>query len=96
MASKITGVSAPRIQVSPGLMMGMAGIMGVVEKILPVLGDYTAEYLRVISGVTYLGDNSRARSRLGCNLRPLEQGLRDTLLLEMMLLGMPTPTRQAQ
>jgi len=48
--------------------------------------------LRVTSGVTYLGDNAKARRELGFDPRPLEVGLRETLLHEMHLLGMrPLP-----
>ena len=48
---------------------------------------YTAEALRVSAGSTYLGDNSKARSELGFQARPLEEGLRQTLRTEMDLLA---------
>jgi nucleoside-diphosphate-sugar epimerase len=91
LAEQITGVPAPRLQAAPGLMKAMAGVMGVVEKIVPVPDDYRAEYLRISAGVTYLGDNARARRELGYTPRPLKEGLSETLYHEMRLLGMPIP-----
>jgi nucleoside-diphosphate-sugar epimerase len=44
--------------------------------------------LRIIAGVTYIGDNSKARSELGYNPRPLREGWKETLEHEMKLLGM--------
>jgi hypothetical protein len=58
---------------------------------VPVPEDYSAEYLRVNAGVTYLGDNAKARRELGYSPRPLQEGLRETLYHEMRLLGMPVP-----
>jgi len=49
---------------------------------------YTSEGLRVIAGVTYMGDCSKAKRELGYNPRPLREGLRETLEHEMTLLGM--------
>jgi nucleoside-diphosphate-sugar epimerase len=87
-AQKITGVPAPRIRVAPGAMKAMAATMGVVEKIVPVPDDYSAEYLRVSAGVTYIGSNAKARREFGYSPRPLEVGLTETLQHEMKLLGM--------
>ena len=88
MAEKITGVPAPKRRVSPGVMKAMAALMGVVEKVAAVPEAYTAESLRVIAGVTYLGDNARARRELGYSPRPLKEGLAETLRHEMKSLGM--------
>ena len=68
----------------------MTGIMGVVEKIVPVPPTYSAEGLRVLTA-TYLGSNAKARRELGYTLRPLEEGLRETLYYEMRRLGMQVP-----
>jgi nucleoside-diphosphate-sugar epimerase len=70
------------------MMKAMAGMMGVVEKIVPVPEAYTAEYLRVNAGVTYLGTNAKSVRELGYNPRSLEEGLPETLQHEMQLLGM--------
>jgi nucleoside-diphosphate-sugar epimerase len=91
LAEQITGVPAPRLRAAPGLMKAMARIMSVVERVVPVPDDYSAEYLRVSGGATYLGDNAKARRELGYNPRPLRMGLAETLHYEMRLLGMPAP-----
>jgi dihydroflavonol-4-reductase len=91
MAERMTGVPAPRLVASPGVLRAMAAVMDVVGRLVPLPESYTGEGLRVIAGVTYLGDNSKARRDLGYAPRPLEQGLRETLLHEMKLLGMTAP-----
>ena len=65
--------------------------MGIVGSVVSLPASYTAEGLRVSAGSTYLGDNSKARRELGFQTRPLEEGLRETLLHEMELLGIPLP-----
>ena len=64
--------------------------MGILEKVIPLPESYTAESLRVTTA-TYLGSNEKARRELGYTLRPLEEGLRETLLYEMRKLGMQPP-----
>ena len=92
LAERVTGVRASRIQAAPGMMKASAALMGVVERAVPVPAMYTSEYLRVNAGVTYLGDNAKARRNLGYDWRPLDEGLPATLLHEMALLGMtPKP-----
>ena len=65
-------------------------IMSILAKpfdgILPE--SYTSEGLRIIAGVTYLGDNSKARRELGYAPRPFHQGWEETIHDEMELLGM--------
>jgi dihydroflavonol-4-reductase len=70
------------------MMKAMAAIMGVVEKIISAPEAYTSEGLRVIAGVTYIGNNAKAKRELGYNPRPLKEGLTETLHHEMELLGM--------
>jgi nucleoside-diphosphate-sugar epimerase len=88
LASKITGVPTPGMQVEPGMMRAMSGLMGLVEKVIPLPESYTGEGLRIVSGTTYIADNSKARRELDFDPRPLEVGLRETLEHEMRLLGM--------
>jgi nucleoside-diphosphate-sugar epimerase len=88
LAEHISGIPAPRLQASPALMKAMAGVMGVVGKLLPLPEAYSGEGLRVSAGVTYLGSNAKAKRELGYNPRPLEVGLRQTLEYEMDKLGM--------
>ncbi|MGZ3679944.1 MAG: NAD-dependent epimerase/dehydratase family protein [Ktedonobacterales bacterium] len=87
-AERITGIRAPRIHASPGVMKTMAETMGAVERIVSVPETYSSEYLRVSAGVTYIGDNAKARRQLGYAPRSLHEGLRETLEHEMRLLGM--------
>jgi nucleoside-diphosphate-sugar epimerase len=90
MAEQITGIPAPRVRVPPGVLRAAAAVMERIEHMveLPLPETYSAEGLRVVAGVTYLGDNNKARRELGFNPRPLEEGLRETLLHEMRLLGL--------
>lgn len=77
-AQAITGIPAP-MAAPPGLFKALAAAMSVVEKVAPVPDMYTAEGLRVIAGVTYIGDNRKARRELGWEPRPLHEGLKETL-----------------
>ena len=83
LAERITGVPAPRIHPSPSLVKGIAALVGVVERVVPVPDTMSAEYLRVAAGATYLGSNAKARRELGFEVRPLEVGLRETLTYEL-------------
>ena len=89
LAEVITGVPAPRVQAPAGTLRALSGLMAALERVvtLPVPETYTSEGLRVVAGVTYLGNNNKARRELGFSARPLEEGLRETLLHEMRLLG---------
>ncbi len=87
LASEITGVPAPRIRVAPGILRGLSALTSLVDPILPLPSAYTSEGLRVVGGVTYLGDNARARTELGCEFRTLREGLTETLTHEMALLA---------
>jgi nucleoside-diphosphate-sugar epimerase len=62
--------------------------MGVIEKVVWLPETYRSETLRISAGVTYIGDNAKARRELGYDPRPLEEGLRELLTHEMRLLGM--------
>ena len=75
MAEQITGIAAPRLRLSPGFLRFLAAIT-------------RSETLRVGAGVTYLGSNAKAKRELGLRHRPLEEGLRETLIAEMRALGM--------
>lgn len=73
--------------VPPAMVKMLSGVMGVVEKIVPVPDSYTSEGLREIAGTTYIGDNSKARRELGYDPRPLEAGWPQTVLREKELLS---------
>jgi nucleoside-diphosphate-sugar epimerase len=86
-AREITGLPLPPLA-PPWVLKLLAALMVLGERVLPVPDAYTAEGLRVVAGVTYLGDNRRARRELGWEPRALETGLRETIAHEMRLLGM--------
>lgn len=88
LAERMCGVPAPRLVVSPGVIKAASVVAAVVERFAPLPEDYSAEYLRVNAGVTYIGSNAKARRELGWVLRPLEEGLRETLEAEKHALGM--------
>jgi len=87
-AESITGVKAPRIHASAGMMRAMSRAMSVVERAIPLPPTFTTEGLRVLAGVTYLGNSAKAERELGFTARPLEVGLPETLRHEMQILGM--------
>jgi nucleoside-diphosphate-sugar epimerase len=81
-ASKLTGIKKPMV-VPPVLLKVTAFFSALVEGFLPLPDMYRSEALRVQAGVTYLGDNSKAKKELGYNPRSLEQGLNETLAYEL-------------
>ena len=87
MAERITGIAAPALRLGPGVLRVMAAFMGLVEWVAPLPQSYTGEGIRAFAGLTYLGTNAKARRELGYEVRPLEEGLRDTLMQMMDELG---------
>ena len=63
----------------------MAAVASVAERAFTLPPSYTGEGLRGIAGVTYIGDNAKARRELGYNPRPMRDGLIETLAHEMRL-----------
>jgi len=83
LASQITGKRAP--MTVPYQMMKMLSVLvQPIDSLLPE--SYTSEGLRIIAGVTYIGDNAKAKRELGYNPRPLQEGWKETLQHEMILL----------
>ena len=87
MAQEITGIPAPRA-LPPSVFSMLASMAGLIEPVAKLPDLYTSEGLRVLAGVTYIGDASKAKRELRYNPRPLREGLAETLLHEMKLLGM--------
>ncbi len=85
LASQITGKKAP-MTVSHKMMKAMSVLVKPFDGILPE--SYTSEGLRVVGGVTYMGDNSKAKRELGYQPRPLREGWEATLRHEMKLLNL--------
>lgn len=94
-AQRITGVKVPSFRPRPGTLRFLARLAGMMEKVRKPSPERSAEFLRVSAGVTYLGNNAKAIRELGIEMRPLEQGLRETLPLEMEKLGMKAPQTPA-
>ena len=90
-AERFCGIKAPRIHPSPGMMGAMAAMMSAVGAVVPLPELYSAEALRVSAGVTYVGDNSKAKRELGYDPRPLETGMPVAVEHEMRKLGMKAP-----
>jgi len=85
LASEISGKRVPA-GLSPKMIKLMSVLVIPIETFLPE--EYTSEYLRILAGVTYIGDNSKAKRELGYNPRPLSEGWVETVRHEMKLLGM--------
>lgn len=86
-AKEITGVRLP-MAVPAGMIRAMSATMYLFDWLIPLPETYTGEGLRVVAGVTYTGNNSKAKRELGYDPRPLKDGLAETLKHEMKLLGM--------
>jgi nucleoside-diphosphate-sugar epimerase len=84
LAREITGIRAP-LGVPPQLIKIMSVLVSPFDRFMPE--SYTSEGLRIIAGVTYIGDNSKARDELGFDPRPLRIGWEQTLNHELALLG---------
>jgi nucleoside-diphosphate-sugar epimerase len=87
MAQRITGIRAPRLHAPPGVLKTLAALAAVVENVFPLPQRYSPETMRLAAGHTYLGCAAKAQRELGFCPRPLEEGLRDTLLEEMKRMG---------
>jgi nucleoside-diphosphate-sugar epimerase len=85
LASHITGKRAP-MAVPYQIMKTTSILVKPFDNFLPEL--YTSEGMRIMGGVTYWGDTSKAKRFLGFNPRPLREGMESTLRHEMSLLGM--------
>jgi nucleoside-diphosphate-sugar epimerase/N-acetylglutamate synthase-like GNAT family acetyltransferase len=82
-AEGVTGVRPPLLKPPAFALRALAGAAGVVERVVPLPQTYTAETLRIAAGATYLGSSEKAQHELGFRVRPLEEGLRQTLEYEM-------------
>jgi nucleoside-diphosphate-sugar epimerase len=87
-AASVTGIPVPKRRLAPAVLKAAAAVMRVPAAVLPLPPSMAPESLRLLAGVTYLGDATRARTELGWRPRPLREGLEQTLRHEMQLLGM--------
>lgn len=86
LAAEITGQPAPPAA-PPAVFKTLAAVMSGLDHFLPVPDSYTGEGLRTIAGVTYIGDNAKARRELGWEPRLLREGWAETVRHELRLLG---------
>lgn len=87
LASQVSDKRAP-MTVPYQMMKVMSVMMTPFDSFLPEsLSSYSSEGLRVVAGVTYWGDNSKAKRELGFNPRPVSEGWVETVKYEMNLLG---------
>ncbi|MEZ4379738.1 MAG: NAD-dependent epimerase/dehydratase family protein [Nannocystaceae bacterium] len=91
MAESITGIKAPRMTAPPAMLRGMSAVMSVVEKVVPVPTTMRSETMRVSAGTTYIASAAKAERELGFEVRPVEEGLRETLEHTMRELGVAAP-----
>jgi nucleoside-diphosphate-sugar epimerase len=85
LASQVSGKRPP--MVAPAQLVKIMSVLArPFDSILPP--SYTSEGLRVIAGVTYMGNNSKARRELGYDPRPFREGWEETVRHEMKLLGL--------
>jgi hypothetical protein len=86
LASQVSGKRAP-LTVPYQMMKVMSVMMTPFDSFLPEsLSSYSSEGLRVVAGVTYWGDNSKAKRELGFNPRPVSEGWVETVKNEVNLL----------
>jgi nucleoside-diphosphate-sugar epimerase len=79
--AEAAGRDPPRA-VSPAVFGALAPVAGLLERLVPLPKEYRSESLRVLAGVTYLGDNAKATAELGLEHRPLREGLAETVAYE--------------
>jgi nucleoside-diphosphate-sugar epimerase len=82
LAHSITGKRKP-LSVPAELLAFSSKVTAVIETLLPLPEMYSSEAMRVQAGVTYMGDNSKAKRELGYAPRSLKVGLQQTLEYEM-------------
>lgn len=76
---RITCQKGPLFRVKPGVVKFLSIKMKILGLVFHLPPEFTAESLRVSAGVTYLGSNEKAKKELGYSVRPLEEGLQETL-----------------
>lgn len=89
-AARVSGRRAPLVAVPPFVFRAAARLAARLERAVDLPPGLTAEGLRVLGGVTYLGSYEKARRMLGFEPRSLEEGLRATLEHEERVLS-PAP-----
>lgn len=86
-AARLAKVRAPVMHPGPRTMRVMAQMMKTARRFVTLPPAMEPEALRVLAGTTYFGANDKAVRELGFTVRPLEEGLGQTLEHELRLLG---------
>jgi len=86
-AEKVTGIGKPRIELSTATLKIMSKVMSLFNVFLNISERYHPETLRVAAGVSYMGDNAKAKEELGYDPRPLEEGFGEYLPKRIEELG---------
>ena len=74
------------------MFSGLAGVMRVAERFIAPPDGFKSESLRGFGKVNWPVDNSKAKTELDLEHRPLDQGMREYLAWEMNELGMQRVT----
>jgi nucleoside-diphosphate-sugar epimerase len=77
-AARVTARRMRAVWLSPAALRSGARLAGLIERAVRLPDDFSSETMRATAGITYYGDNLRAREELGYAPRSLESGLRDT------------------
>ena len=85
--ARLAKVRAPLVHPGPRTLRAAAVLMGLVGRLLDLPPAFTPEGLRVLAGTTYFGSNEKAVRELGFTVRPLEEGMAQTLEHELRALG---------
>jgi nucleoside-diphosphate-sugar epimerase len=86
-AAEIAKVKKPRFHPGPGLMRFAGGMMEILGRAVTLPAAYQPESLRVLAGTTYFGSNEKAVRELGFSVRPLAEGLTQTIEHELRMLS---------
>lgn len=85
--ARLAKVRAPFAHPGPRTMRATAVLMSLVGRFIDLPPGFTPEGLRVLAGTTYFGLNEKAVRELGFTVRPLEEGMVQTLEHELRALG---------
>ena len=89
LAARLAGVRAPPWHVPSWVLRLTALMLRPAAALFSLPSRFHPETLRSSSGVTYLGDDAKARRDLGFTTRSLEEGLREMLAQMRFEMGLP-------
>lgn len=91
LAEELTGIPAPKRQISGNVAQVLAGLLSVIETFRDMPPSYHPETLRECANRSYLGESSKAERALGWKARDLRAGLEETLAEQAQRLGIELP-----